>query len=105
MDRLTLSDTVSRRGGDVARLLRALANERRLQALCLLTEEEEMSVGVIAARLALSHSALSQHLGLMREDGLVARRRSGTTIYYRIADRRVGAVLALMHSLHCEGVA
>jgi len=49
----------------------------------------------------LSQSALSQHLALLREDGLVATRREGTTIYYRIADARVGAVLRLLHDMYC----
>jgi DNA-binding transcriptional ArsR family regulator len=89
------------KAADAARLLRALSNERRLQVMCLLATSGEMSVGPLADRVDLSQSALSQHLALLREDGLVATRRDGTTIYYRIADGRVDAVLKLLHELYC----
>jgi len=97
-------EALAPKAAEAARLLRALSNRRRLEALCLLSEAEEMSVGAIARRVSLSHSAASQHLGLMREDGLVATRREGTTIYYRIADRRIGAMLSLLQTLHCEAM-
>ena len=58
-----------------AQWLRALANEHRLLVLCLLLEADEMSVGELQARIALSQSALSQHLARMREEGLIAFRR------------------------------
>lgn len=89
------------KAADAARLLRALSNERRLLVMCLLATSGEMSVGPLADRVDLSQSALSQHLALLREDGLVATRRDGTTIYYRIADGRVDAVLKLLHELYC----
>lgn len=102
MDTLVTNHPLTDHSARVARLLRAMANARRLQALYLLSEEGELSVGAIAVRLSLSHSALSQHLAVMRDDGLVARRRVGTTVFYRIADERVDAVLALMRQLHCD---
>lgn len=94
-------DTLTEKAAEAARLLRALANERRLLVLCLLATREEMAVGLLAERVELSQSALSQHLALLREDGLVATRREGTTIHYRLADARVRAVLALLHELYC----
>lgn len=105
MDATPEIETLANKARDAARLLRALSNQRRLQALCLLAEAEEMSVGDIAQRVSLSHSATSQHLGMMREDGLVTTRRAGTTIYYRIADQRIAAVLALLDRLHCPEAA
>lgn len=57
--------------GDAARLLKALANEHRLLVLCQLVQRER-SVGEINSRIALSQSALSQHLAVLREDGLVS---------------------------------
>ena len=94
-------DALKDKAAEAARLLRALSNERRLLVMCLLAASGEMSVGPMAERVDLSQSALSQHLALLREDGLVATRRDGTTIYYRIADARVGAVLKLLHDLYC----
>ena len=53
-----------------ARLLRALANEKRLLVLCDLVAAGEKSVNDLAASAGLSQSALSQHLALLREEGL-----------------------------------
>ena len=85
-----------------ARLLRALANERRLLVLCDLVAAGEKSVNDLAANVGLSQSALSQHLALMRDEGLVATRRAGTVIYYRLADPKAEAVLHTLHRLFCE---
>jgi DNA-binding transcriptional ArsR family regulator len=89
------------KAAEAARLLRLLSNEKRLLLLCILAGEGEMSVGALAEALALSQSALSQHLALLREDGLVATRRAGTTIYYRLADPRAAAVLATLRDVFC----
>lgn len=68
-----------------ARLLRALANERRLMVLCQLTNGE-LSVGEIQSRVGLSQSALSQHLRVLRDEQIVASRREAQTVRYRISD-------------------
>ena len=86
--------------GDAARLLKALANEHRLLVLCHLLEGER-SVGQLNADLELSQSALSQHLAVLREDGLVATRRESQTIYYRVASAAVTQVLAALHGIYC----
>jgi ArsR family transcriptional regulator len=83
-----------------ATLLRALANEKRLLVLCQLGDEE-LSVGALQARLGLSQSALSQHLAVLREEGIVATRRDGQTIHYRIADAAAVQVIATLASIFC----
>ena len=83
-----------------ATLLASMANVRRLMMLCHLVEGE-CSVGRLADRIGLSQSALSQHLGRMRALGLVESRRSGQTIYYRLASREVMAVLETLQELYC----
>ncbi|GMU43142.1 MAG: helix-turn-helix transcriptional regulator [Xanthomonadales bacterium] len=89
--------------GAAARLLKALANENRLLVLCQLLAGER-SVGELNAELALSQSALSQHLALLREDGLVATRREAQTIYYRLASDAVAGVLTALHRIYCGPV-
>jgi ArsR family transcriptional regulator len=86
--------------GKAAQLLRALANERRLLILCELGAGE-MSVGALQQRLGLSQSALSQHLALLREEGLVATRRAAQTIFYRIADPAAVRVIATLAEIYC----
>jgi DNA-binding transcriptional ArsR family regulator len=89
------------KAAEAAKLLKLLANENRLLVLCRLVAEREMTVGDIAEAIGLSQSALSQHLAKMRDDGLVATRRDGQTIYYRLADKNVGRVLTLLKNIFC----
>ena len=86
--------------GEAASLLRALSNERRLMILCQLGDRE-MSVGQMLPLVGLSQSALSQHLAKLRDEALVATRREGTTIFYRIAEPAVLKVIAVLAEIYC----
>lgn len=86
--------------GAAARLLRALANERRLMILCQLTAGER-SVSELIPHVGLSQSALSQHLAVLREEGVVATRREAQTIWYRIADPAALGVMAALAQTFC----
>jgi len=90
------------RAGEVADVLKALGNRARLMVLCKLVEHDEMRVGDLATEVGLSQSALSQHLAKMREEGLVAFRRDGQTLFYRVGDPRCEALLATLHRLYCS---
>lgn len=90
------------KAGEVAEILRAIANERRLLVLCQLAETGEAHVSGLAESVGLSQSALSQHLAKMRAEGLVAFRREGQTLWYRIADPRIEQLLATLHDLFCR---
>jgi ArsR family transcriptional regulator, virulence genes transcriptional regulator len=90
------------KAGQVADLLRALSNDRRLLILCTLVETGEATVGALADAVGLSQSALSQHLARMREEGIVAFRRDAQTLWYRIDDPRVESLLATLHRLYCH---
>lgn len=83
-----------------AALLASMANSRRLMVLCHLVAGE-CSVGVLARRVGLSQSALSQHLARMRAQGLVDARRDGQTVYYRLASHEVRTLLDTLHALYC----
>ncbi|HEX5599266.1 MAG TPA: metalloregulator ArsR/SmtB family transcription factor [Hyphomicrobiaceae bacterium] len=87
---------------EVAGILRALANERRLMILCKLVERGEDNVNSLAETVGLSQSALSQHLAKMREEGLVTCRRESQTLWYRIADPRIEDLFATLHRLYCR---
>ena len=84
-----------------ATLLRALANEQRLLILCHLSAAGELSVSALGERMELSQSALSQHLGRLRDDGIVTFRREAQTLFYHIADEKAARLLALLHELFC----
>jgi DNA-binding transcriptional ArsR family regulator len=95
-------DRLEQRAGDAAQLLKLLANETRLLILCRLVAEREMSAGAIVAAAGLGQSAVSQHLAKLRDDSLVATRRDGQTIYYRIADKNVARVIAVLKDIYCR---
>ena len=84
-----------------ARMLKLLGNEYRLLILCFLIAQGEMKVGDLVEAVGLSQSALSQHLALLREDGLVAFRRESQTLYYRVSDPRAAQILKLLKNLYC----
>ncbi len=86
------------RAGEAAELLKLLANDQRLIILCRLSDEE-LSVSELGEYVNLAQSALSQHLAKLRAQGLVATRREGQSIYYRLANptaqKLVGALCEL----------
>ena len=86
--------------GKAADLLRTLGNEKRLMILCQLGDEE-MPAGALQEPLGLSQSALSQHLAVLREASIVATRREGQTIWYRIADPAAVQVISTLAAIFC----
>jgi ArsR family transcriptional regulator, virulence genes transcriptional regulator len=94
------TDLIRAHAAEAAQLLKALGNEQRLHILCNLIGGP-LSVGELNARIELSQSALSQHLGLLRELGLVATRREAQTIYYSLPGGPVLRVMALLQEIYC----
>ena len=93
-------DRFQANASEAARLMAALSNEKRLMILCQLGEGE-MSVGQLLPTVGLSQSALSQHLARLRDEGLVATRRAGTAIFYRIAEPSVLKIIAVLAEIYC----
>ena len=85
-------------------LLKALANSHRLLILCQLVEGER-SVGELAAFLGIRDSTVSQHLALMRRDGLILARRDGQTIWYSISSAPARALLETLYRVYCAAPA
>jgi DNA-binding transcriptional ArsR family regulator len=94
-------DTMQRKATDAVCLLKGLANESRLMIMCVLTEGE-ISVGQLNERIELSQSALSQHLAVLREQGLVKTRRESQTIYYRLAESPAVNLIELLNEVYCK---
>ena len=86
---------------NAAAMLRAVGNETRLLVLCLLSEHGEMTVGALHEKVALSPSALSQHLAKMRGEGLVTFRRESQTLHYRIENPDVAKLIATLKNIFC----
>lgn len=83
----------------VAKYFRGLGDPIRLRILELLQSGREHSVGELVERLGLPQPQVSNHLACLRWCGFVEARREGRTVYNRIADPRVAAMLELAQSL------
>ncbi len=83
-----------------ARMLRCIAHPVRLQIIDLLANRGELNVTSIHRALGLEQAVASQHLNLMRDKGILAARRDGVNVYYRIHDQRVTRVLGCIRE--CE---
>ena len=81
--------------------LKALSNHNRLQLLCLLGEGE-MTVTELEAALGLRQPAISQQLARLRTEGLIAGRRDGKSIHYRLASEEARRVMMLLYELFCH---
>ena len=82
-------------------LLKALANEDRLLILCQLTQGER-NVGELEALTGVRQPTLSQQLGILREEGLVATRRAGKQVIYRVSNNDALQILHTLYGLYCQ---
>lgn len=89
------------RAGEAAALLKALANPDRLLLLCQLVGGER-SVGDLGALAGIEQPSLSQQLGVLRGQRLVATRRDGKQVIYRIASPAALTVLEALYGLFCD---
>lgn len=81
--------------------LKALSHEGRLMILCHLVEGER-TVSELERLLGARQPAVSQQLARLRIEGLVATRRDGKTIHYRLGDERVTKLLTTLHEIFCR---
>ena len=82
-----------------SKLLKALGNEKRLEILFYL-QDQELNVGQLEKMVGLSQSALSQHLAILRAENIVKTRRSAQTIFYSIMSAKVLKILALLDGMY-----
>lgn len=97
-------DDMRRNAEEAVALLKSVASHNRLMILCQLVGQER-SVNQLASALAQSQSVVSQHLSLLRREGLVVGRRDAQSIHYRIADPRVGVLMDTLFQLFCAPAA
>ncbi|MGK5031912.1 ArsR/SmtB family transcription factor [Janthinobacterium sp. DSP2-3-3] len=81
-------------------LLKAMGNADRLMLLCQLSQGEHC-VSDLEQKVGIGQPTLSQQLGVLREEMLVATRRDGKQIYYRVASASVLAVLQVLYAQFC----
>lgn len=84
---------------DASALLSAVANQNRLKILFLL-QDGEKSVGELANLVGLAQSPLSQHLAKLRLQDVVATRRSGQSVFYRLNSSTAKTILDLLAQIY-----
>ena len=89
-DAVKLDDAMAR---DLVRLFKLLSDETRLRILFALAEERELHVRGLCDRLVQSQPAVSHHLALLRDNGLIDRRREGKHNYYFVLPERFAHLL------------
>lgn len=87
---------------DASNFLKAISHEGRLMILCHLSTGEK-SVTELEELLSARQAAVSQQLSRLRSEGLVAPRRDGKAIYYRLTDKRAIRILEVVYDLFCNG--
>lgn len=95
------AEALAARAEHVAERLALLANANRLLILCQLAKGER-PVGAIQAAVGLGQSALSQHLARLRDAGVVATRREGSAIHYRLSDPEMVALMGALYDTFCR---
>ncbi|MGH2762174.1 MAG: ArsR/SmtB family transcription factor [Thermoleophilaceae bacterium] len=83
----------------LGKYFRGLGDPTRLRILRLLDEAGELSAGELVGRLGMPQPTVSTHLGCLRWCGFVVARRENRSVIYRVADPRVGELVALGESL------
>jgi DNA-binding transcriptional ArsR family regulator len=104
MDTMLLSDEaqeLKRKVGEATAFLKKLANPDRLLVACALVEGER-SVRELEDGLGIRQPGLSQQLAELREAGLIAGRKEGKQVFYRLADPRIETFIHTMHHLFCK---
>jgi DNA-binding transcriptional ArsR family regulator len=86
---------------DLATLLKSISHPFRLQILCLL-QDKEMTVGEISRAIKTTDANISQHLSILRNQGIVGTRKEANFIYNRITDDRVTSLIETMQDLFCK---
>lgn len=85
----------------VAGLLKTMAHPIRLKILCLL-KDQELTVGDIVTEVKTTNANVSQHLTILRNQGIIAFRKDANFIYNWISDKRVLDLMSTMENLFCK---
>ena len=86
-----------------ARSLKAISHPLRLKILCVVGEDEVCVQSIVDA-VGTSQSNISQHLGILRDKGVLQTRKDANRVFYRVADPRTLQLIGLMREVFC-GVA
>lgn len=83
-----------------AHALKSMAHPLRLEILCVLGNQEICVLDLVEA-VGTSQSNVSQHLAILRNKGVIASRKTGNHVFYRIADHRIMELIDRMREVFC----
>jgi len=95
-----LESVMKQHAEEAALLMKQLSSPVRLMILCAL-DNAELSVNELNDKVALSQSALSQHLAKLRSTGLVVTRKDKQSVFYRLAGTEVSQIIAVLKTIYC----
>ncbi|MBI5558486.1 MAG: winged helix-turn-helix transcriptional regulator [Deltaproteobacteria bacterium] len=85
----------------IAGLLKTMSHPIRLKILCLL-QDREMTVGDLRTEVKTTNANVSQHLSILRNQGIISFRKDANFIYNSINDPRILKLIQNLRSLFCE---
>ena len=84
----------------IAKILKSMSHPIRLKILCLL-QDKELSVGEIRDQVQTTNANVSQHLSILRGQGIIDYRKDANFIYNKIIDKRILELIKKLHLLFC----
>jgi DNA-binding transcriptional ArsR family regulator len=92
---------LQKKASSASTLLKVLANENRLLLLCQLVIGEK-TVNELAETVGIRQSALSQHLAILRREGVVSTRREAQFIFYRLSSEDSLSIMSTLYEIYCQ---
>lgn len=101
MDNFISAQMMAQRAGEVSSLLKSLSHPSRLMIVCTLVQGE-FCVSDLEEKLDIHQPHLSQHLTSLRDAAVVATRREGKKIYYRLSEDRAAQLIGALYQIYCK---
>jgi len=87
-----------------AQMCKVFTSSKRLEILNLL-RDKELSVTELMGHAKISQANLSQHLGMLREKGIVQTRREGSKVYYSLTNKKIVAAFDIIREVLLDKLA
>ena len=84
-----------------SRSIKAMSHPLRMKILCILGEKE-FSVQDIVETVGTSQSNISQHLGILKDKGILVARKDSNKVFYSVSDRQTLMLLEMMRKVFCS---
>ena len=83
-----------------SRSIKAMSHPLRLKILCILGDSEFSGQDIVDT-VGTSQSNISQHLGILKDKGVLATRKEANKVFYRVSDERTLKLLEMMRDVFC----